>query len=141
MKHKEAEHILPEFNLGRVVGRRIASQRGRRAVVLCVVDAADFDGSLPRAAMRGIFPAQQKEVGWPLLPDNPLGTYYSKFFPGLIRVTTAMKLTCLIAPMPVQASNSRSWHDSKDDNNSCLVLAANKVDLIPKQVTKLRLEV
>ena len=37
------------------VGRKIALQRGRRAVVLCVVDAADFDGSLPRAALAGLF--------------------------------------------------------------------------------------
>ena len=95
MKHKEAEHILPEFNLGRVVGRRIAAQRGRRAVVLCVVDAADFDGSLPRAAMRGIFPDQQKEVVWPLLPDNLLGTYYSKNFPGLTRLTYCHEIDLL----------------------------------------------
>lgn len=27
----------------------------RRAVVLVVVDAADFDGSLPRAALEGLF--------------------------------------------------------------------------------------
>ena len=34
------------------VGRKIALQRDRRAVVLVVVDVADFDGSLPRAALR-----------------------------------------------------------------------------------------
>lgn len=34
------------------VGRKIHLQKDRRAVVLCVVDMWDFDGSLPRAALR-----------------------------------------------------------------------------------------
>ena len=33
------------------MGRKIALQTDRRAVVLCVVDVWDFDGSLPRAAI------------------------------------------------------------------------------------------
>jgi hypothetical protein len=33
------------------VGRKIALQKDRRAVVLAVVDAGDFDGSLPKAAV------------------------------------------------------------------------------------------
>ena len=37
------------------MGRKIGLQRQRRAVVLVVVDAADFDGSLPRAALEGLF--------------------------------------------------------------------------------------
>ena len=47
-----AEGELPEFDLARKVGRKIALQRDRKAVVLCVLDVADFDGSLPRAALR-----------------------------------------------------------------------------------------
>jgi hypothetical protein len=42
---------MPAFDLGRKVGRKIAATPHRRAVVLCVVDVADFDGSLPRAAL------------------------------------------------------------------------------------------
>ena len=37
------------------MGRKIGLQKMRRAVVLVVVDAADFDGSLPRAALEGLF--------------------------------------------------------------------------------------
>ena len=39
--------------VGRKVGGKIRLQRRRRAVVLCVVDVADFDGSLPRARAAG----------------------------------------------------------------------------------------
>ena len=52
-----AEAALPEFNLAKRVGRKLALQRFRRSVVLCVVDAADFDGSLPRNALRALLPA------------------------------------------------------------------------------------
>jgi hypothetical protein len=47
---------MPAFDLGRKVGRKIAVTPHRRAVVLCVVDVADFDGSLPRAALSAIVP-------------------------------------------------------------------------------------
>ncbi len=47
---------MPAFDLGRRVGRKIAATPHRRAVVLCVVDLADFDGSLPRAALAAIVP-------------------------------------------------------------------------------------
>jgi hypothetical protein len=33
------------------VGRKISLQKDRKAMVLCVVDVADFDGSLPRTAL------------------------------------------------------------------------------------------
>ena len=52
-----AEAALPEFDLAKRVGRKLALQRFRRSVVLCVVDAADFDGSLPRNALRALLPA------------------------------------------------------------------------------------
>jgi hypothetical protein len=35
----------------RQVGRKIALQKDRQAMVLCVVDVWDFDGSLPRTAL------------------------------------------------------------------------------------------
>lgn len=56
VKSKAAEAQMPAFDLGRRVGRKIAATPHRRAVVLCVVDAADFDGSLPRAALSAIVP-------------------------------------------------------------------------------------
>ena len=55
IKSQRAEAALPQFDLGRKVGRKIGLQKLRRAVVLVVVDAADFDGSLPRAALEGLF--------------------------------------------------------------------------------------
>jgi ribosome biogenesis GTPase A len=51
-----AEAAMPGFDLGASVGRRLALQKFRRAVVLAVVDLADFDGSLPRAALRALAP-------------------------------------------------------------------------------------
>ena len=55
IKSQRAEAALPQFDLGKKVGRKIGLQKMRRAVVLVVVDAADFDGSLPRAALEGLF--------------------------------------------------------------------------------------
>ncbi|GMH38392.1 hypothetical protein BSKO_06276 [Bryopsis sp. KO-2023] len=89
VKSTLGESFLPEFNLGKKVGRKIALQKGRRAVILCVVDVTDFDGSLPRAALQE------------LIPEGPS-------VPGM----------------------------------GCkLVLAVNKVDLMPKPITKARLEI
>ena len=51
VQNPDAEGLLPEFDLARRVGRKIALQKHRRAIVLCVVDVIDFDGSLPRYAM------------------------------------------------------------------------------------------
>lgn len=53
---------MPAFDLGRRVGRKIAATPHRRAVVLCVVDLADFDGSLPRAALAAIVPPGASSV-------------------------------------------------------------------------------
>lgn len=44
--------LLPEFDICRKLGQKIALQKGRNTVVLCVVDITDFDGSLPREALR-----------------------------------------------------------------------------------------
>ena len=54
IKSREAEVSLPEFDLAESVGRVIQSRQFRRAVVLIVVDLADFDGSLPRLAIRSL---------------------------------------------------------------------------------------
>lgn len=51
MKSEAGERALPAFDLARKVGTKLALQRFRRSVVLCVVDIADFDGSLPREAL------------------------------------------------------------------------------------------
>ena len=52
VKVESAEGQLPDFDLGRKVGRKIFLQKDRRAVVLCVVDVWDFDGSLPKLALQ-----------------------------------------------------------------------------------------
>lgn len=56
VKVAAAEAQIPAFDLGRKVGRKIAATPHRRAVVACVVDLADFDGSLPRAALAACIP-------------------------------------------------------------------------------------
>ncbi|GFR47130.1 hypothetical protein Agub_g8817, partial [Astrephomene gubernaculifera] len=63
IKVQALESALPEFDLGKKVGRKIHLQKDRRAVVLCVVDVWDFDGSLPRLAIKSLFP--------PSPPDQP----------------------------------------------------------------------
>jgi len=51
VKSEAAEGVLPAFDLAKKVGRKITLQKDRKATVLCVVDIADFDGSLPRTAL------------------------------------------------------------------------------------------
>ncbi|RWV92315.1 hypothetical protein GW17_00045325 [Ensete ventricosum] len=52
VKNPSAENLLPDFDFHRMVGPKIVSPSGPRTVVLMVVDAADFDGSLPRKVAR-----------------------------------------------------------------------------------------
>ena len=54
LRSELAESQLPDFQLGPKVGRKIGYTRHRRAVLLCVVDATDFDGSLPRQALQQV---------------------------------------------------------------------------------------
>lgn len=54
VKSMIAESELPGFDMERIVGNRIAREKGRRAVICCVVDAADFDGSLPRESLQAL---------------------------------------------------------------------------------------
>ena len=89
MKQVAAESALPDFDLSSRVGSKIRLQRFRRAVILCVVDIADFDGSLPRAALADMLPDLSK----------------------------------------THAAGYR------------LVVAVNKCDLLPKEVTEARLQV
>lgn len=64
VKSAEAEAALPGFDFGRRVGRKIALQKFRRSIVLMVVDVADFDGSLPRQAIRCVGWVAQQVGGW-----------------------------------------------------------------------------
>lgn len=130
MKSAAAEADLPAFDFERKVGSKIQLQKFRRSVVLCVVDVAgapvcdgaaaavaalawrsswpnckdahppaDFDGSLPRAALRSILPPELRAPG---------------------------------AVDPTRAALPLGFR---------LIVAVNKADLLPKQVTPTRLEV
>ena len=83
--------MLPDFDLNKKVGRKLQLQKFRRAVVLCVVDLQDFDGSLPRQALQELLPSISQE-----------------------------------------SSSAAGYR---------LVIAANKVDLLPAQATQARLKV
>ena len=48
IKSASAEAFLPDFDVAASVGEAIRSRQFRRAILLVVVDLADFDGSLPR---------------------------------------------------------------------------------------------
>ncbi|CAN6204283.1 unnamed protein product [Urochloa humidicola] len=52
VKHPAAERLLPDFDFVAAVGPRLASPSGARSLVLLLADAADFDGSFPRAVAR-----------------------------------------------------------------------------------------
>ncbi|CAM8895540.1 unnamed protein product [Rhodiola kirilowii] len=42
------ENLLPDFDFDHTIGKKLASTKGTRSVVLMVVDASDFDGSFPK---------------------------------------------------------------------------------------------
>ncbi|KAF5748803.1 hypothetical protein HS088_TW04G00763 [Tripterygium wilfordii] len=48
VKDPTTENLLPDFDFDHTVGKRLASIKGTRSVVLMVVDAVDFDGSFPK---------------------------------------------------------------------------------------------
>lgn len=48
VKDPTVENLLPDFDFDHTVGRKLNLVTGARAVVLMVVDAADFDGSFPK---------------------------------------------------------------------------------------------
>ena len=47
VKNEAAEILMPSFDFGRVVGDRLSRLGPGGAVVLCLVDLVDFDGSFP----------------------------------------------------------------------------------------------
>ncbi|CAI5491495.1 unnamed protein product [Closterium sp. Naga37s-1] len=106
VKDESVENLLPDFDFERAVGQRLRAAYGRRAVVLVVVDAADFDGSFPRRATELLARAEAEAAG--------------------------------------------KWKESQADGKAAgppggsntfrLILAANKADLLPPQISPLRLE-
>ena len=93
----QGEAALHDFDLTKKVGKKIKLQKYRRAVVLCVVDMADFDGSLPREALQE------------LLPDLEEGQYESPATLGYRLVIAASKVDLL----PPQASPARLQVESQ----------------------------
>ncbi|DBB17163.1 TPA: hypothetical protein ACH3X3_014236 [Trebouxia sp. C0006] len=88
---QHGEAALPGFDLNKKVGRKIKLQKYRRAVVLCVVDMADFDGSLPREALQELLPGLEE------------GEYGSQAGLGYRLVVAASKVDLL----PPQATQTR----------------------------------
>ncbi|KAL3679163.1 hypothetical protein R1sor_022119 [Riccia sorocarpa] len=96
VKDETVENLLPDFDFENVVGDRLRKSIGRRAVVLMVIDAVDFDGSFPRTAATLIADAERELAG--------------------------------------------SWQEGKPGNVPRLVICLNKVDLLPGQISPVRLE-
>ena len=63
VKDSSTESLLPDFDFDRVVGQRLRVAYGRRAVVVMVVDAVDFDGSFPRRAAQLLRAAEEEVAG------------------------------------------------------------------------------
>ena len=96
VKSAAAESSLPGFDFGRIIGGRIALQKFRRSVVLMVVDLGDFDGSLPRSAIRS------------LLPTSARGGDVSSNFPSTFRLIVAANKADLV-PSKATYLRLESW--------------------------------
>lgn len=99
VKSAAAETQMPAFDLGRKVGNKIAKTPHRRAVLLCVVDVADFDGSLPRSALAACIPKE----AWEAASTAPGGSQQQYLEGGFRLVVVANKYDLL----PPQVSRTR----------------------------------
>jgi len=72
VKSLVAEGRLPDFDISKKVGQKINLRRFRRSVILAVVDISDFDGSLPRAALRSLLPKDAETGGLKTPRDTDL---------------------------------------------------------------------
>ena len=109
---QRGEAALPGFDLNKKVGRKIKLQKYRRAVVLCVVDMADFDGSLPREALHELLPGLEE------------GEYGSRAGLGYRLVVAASKVDLL----PSQATQTRLQVQSCKSTipcHRCILAASN----------------
>ncbi|EFJ17201.1 hypothetical protein SELMODRAFT_62387, partial [Selaginella moellendorffii] len=96
VKEKTAETLLPTFDFDKMVGQRLKTAYGKRAVVLMVVDSSDFDGSFPRQVAKLI--------------------------------------------SEVEAQMAATYRTGFTGNSPRLIVAATKVDLLPPQLSPMRLE-
>lgn len=164
---------MPHFDFSRRVGRKIALQKFRRSVVLMVVDVADFDGSLPRQAIRyacrgwvggwvrmceyvDLVGGGHRSWGGPVAgPGFPvkvsglaLGQLPQAHRPSLhLRCSTPFQLRNRLPTGPAGRRSLLPLEALERDptrslpRNFRLVVAVNKSDLLPNQVTPTRLEV
>jgi len=133
VKSEPAEAALPGFDLARRVGAPLGRSRFRRQVLLVVVDAGDFDGSLPRAALVELLQAADRAAG---------GT-------GSLLLSDERREAAAAAQQPGRATSTSSDAAAGSAASSLapgaprpptLILAVNKADLLPKAATPARLE-
>lgn len=108
--HPSVENLLPDFDFGHTVGKRMMTISGGRTVVLVVAEATDFDGSFPKSVVDLVSKtmdenAQSWKEGKPklllvvtkidLLPSNVSSTWLENWFKTRAREVDAGKLTGL----------------------------------------------
>lgn len=65
VKDPSVENLLPEFDFDHTIGKKLASTKGTRSVVLMVVDATDFDGSFPKRVAKLVSDTvEEYDVAW-----------------------------------------------------------------------------
>lgn len=75
VKNEEAEAVLPSFDFAKQVGRKIALTKFRKQMLVVVVDAVDFDGSLPTQTLKQVGVSRLGCTCWAvhqLMPARPL---------------------------------------------------------------------
>ncbi|KAJ9515420.1 hypothetical protein QJQ45_016414 [Haematococcus lacustris] len=136
VKVQEAESDMPGFDLARKVGRKIALQKDRRAVVLACVDAADFDGSLPRVALASLYPPGYVDLSRPA-PSPP-----SEDGPGSREGPRGSSLGRVRQPALGREGGEVERRGEEEEGPGVrfkLMLALNKVDLLPEEASRARL--
>ena len=135
VKSEPAEAALPGFDLARRVGAPLGRSRFRRQVLLVVVDAGDFDGSLPRTALVDLLQAADRAAGG-------AGTFLAGGGgddDGSGR-RSGGDAADRASPADTAAGASPSFLAPGAPRPPALILAVNKADLLPKAATPGRLE-
>lgn len=55
LKSQDAEKLIPHFNVETVLKPKLLKTKGKKLVIICVVDLFDFDASLPLKELRSLF--------------------------------------------------------------------------------------
>ena len=83
----EAEAMVPQFSVERILKPKIAKTKGKKVVIVCVVDLFDFDSSLPVEELKCLQPSSHLALLYRRFLQIPIPSFcpasrFSAFYSG-----------------------------------------------------------